>query len=140
MKDEPTIILRRSRHGLEAVGQIDLEALEEIPLGQDVEVVFRKRRSGPQHRLYWKALGNVVRATGKWPTARVLHRDLKLALGYVEKRVNEFNGAVTYHADSTAFEKMDGLAFKTYMDQAMELIAKTCGIDPLEFYEKAKAA
>ena len=140
MKDDPPLLLRRTKHGLEALNAIDAEALAEIGLGSDVEVVLRKRRSGPQQRLYWRTLSEVVAATDKWPTSKHLHNDLKLALGYVEKHVNAFNGAMTYQADSTAFEKMKGDEFKTYFDRAMKLIAESCGFDPLAQYEARRAA
>lgn len=138
MKGEAPILLRRTRHGLEALDAVDAEALDVFAFGETVEVTFRKRRSGPQHRLYWKVLGNVVKATDKWPTAKKLHRELKFALGYVEKSINGFNGAVTYEVDSTAFEKMDGTDFKIFFDRAMKLIAETCGFDPLATYEEMK--
>jgi hypothetical protein len=140
MKDQPTIILRRTRQGLTPVSAIDEEALSEYALGSDVEVVIRKRRSGPQHRMYWKVLGNTVAATNKWPTAKHLHRNIKMALGYVEETINGFTGEVEYHEDSTAFAKMDGIEFQNYFNQAMELIAKTCGFDPLADYEQRKAS
>lgn len=139
MKDMPPIILRRTKHGLEAVNQIDAETLDEIPTGQDVEVVFKKRRSGPQQRLYWKVLGEVVKATEKWANANKLHDEIKFSLGYVERCVS-LTGAIYFRADSTAFAKMDGQEFKVFFDRAMKLIATHCGFDPLESYERMKAA
>jgi len=139
MKEEAPIVLRRTRHGLEALDQIDAELLDTISLGSDVEVILRKRRSGPQQRLYWRVLGNVVRATDRWPTSQHLHDEIKFALGYVEKRVS-FTGAIYYRADSTAFQKMDGQEFKVYFDRAMKLIAEHCGFDPLAEYVERKAA
>ena len=138
MKDEPSIILRRTTHGLEALNRVDADALEAFPLGSDVEVTFKKRRSSAQARLYWAILGEVVEATGLWPTAKHMHRELKRALGYTDQIENKFTGAVEYYDDSTAFSRMDGVAFKLYFDQAMKLIAETCGFDPLEAYEHLK--
>ena len=126
--------------GLNAVNSGLPQSSGPIGMGNDVEVVLRKRRSGPQQRLYWRTLSEVVAATDKWPTSKHLHNDLKLALGYVEKHVNAFNGAMTYQADSTAFEKMKGDEFKTYFDRAMKLIAESCGFDPLAQYEARRAA
>jgi hypothetical protein len=140
MKDAPSILMRRTSSGLEALDAIDNESLSLIPIGHDVEVTIKKRRSSPQHRLYWKMLGVVVKATGKWPTAKKMHGELKIALGYTEKKINAFNGAVYYESDSTAFEKMDGVEFKVFMDRAVQLIATDLGFDPLAFYENRMAA
>ena len=139
MKDEPTIMLRRTKHGLEALDAVDAERLSDIAIGSDVEVTFRKRRSGPQQRLYWKTLGNVVKATEKWPTAQHLHDDLKVSLGYWQKHVT-MSGQVTYMPDSTAFARMSGDEFKVYFDRAMKMISETCGFDPLSFYSEQRAA
>ena len=122
MKEEAPIILRRTKHGLEALDAVDADYLAEIALGSDVEVTFRKRRSGRQHRLYWKVLGNTVKATDKWPTPAHLHDEIKFALGYV------------------AFQNMDGREFKVFFDRAMKLIAEHCGFDPLADYERMREA
>jgi hypothetical protein len=139
MKDQAPIILRKTRFGFEAMDAIDAETLAQYAFGSEVEVTFRKRRSGPQQRLYWKVLGEVVKATDKWPSATHLHDDLKISLGYWQKLVT-MSGQVTYRADSTAFPKMDGQEFKVFFDRAMKLIAETVGFDPLASYEALKVA
>ena len=139
MKDEAPILLRKTRHGLEAMDAVDAETLEQFAIGETVEVTFRKRRSGPQHRLYWKVLGVVVKATDKWPSTAHLHDDVKVSLGYWEKQIT-MSGQITYRASSTAFSKMDGAEFKVFFDRAMKLIAETVGFDPLEFYDRKPTA
>ena len=139
MKDEPSILLRRTRQGLEALDAVDAETLDGFALGEAIEVTIRKRRSGPQHRLYWKVLGEVVKATEKWVSTKHLHDDLKISLGYWEKFIT-MSGQITYRANSTAFSKMDNQEFKLFFDRAMKLIAETVGFDPLASYEEMRAA
>ena len=139
MKEAPTLLLRRSAKGLEPLDAVDAEVISQIPIGSDVEVQIKKRRSSRQHRLYWKMLGETVAATGKFPSAAHLHDEIKMALGYTEKRVS-FDGRIYYRADSTAFEKMDGAEFKVFFDRAVHLIADNMGFDPLAFYQEAWAA
>jgi hypothetical protein len=118
----------------------DAEQLDQFPRGVDLEVTIKHRkRSNPQNNLYWAVLAEVVKATDKWPRSANLHRDIKLSLGYVEKSINPFNGAISYHADSTDFSNMPPPEFKAYFDKAMGLIASECGFDPLAEYQRMKA-
>lgn len=136
MREVSPLLMKRTRHGLEAVDSIDNERLESIPLGQDIEVTIKKRRSNLQQRLYWKMLGEVVQITEKYPTSQHLHDEIKMALGYIEKRVT-FTGQIYYRADSTAFDKMDGREFKVFFDRAVKLMAEHLNINPLEFYDRS---
>lgn len=137
--DKPSLLLRRTRHGLEAVDQIGADQLEQIRIGEDVEVEVKKRRSSPQQRLYWKMLAKVVEATDCSASAVHLHKELKRHLGYVERRT-AFDGSVYLAEDSTAFSKMDGAAFKVFFDKAVGALASELGIDPLEFYDQKEMA
>jgi hypothetical protein len=130
MKDEPPIILRRTRHGLEALNAIDADVLDQYPIGSDVEVTFRKRRSGPQQRKYWVILRNVVDATGKWPTSYHLHEALKFSLGFYEQ-CKTLKGDTFYRADSTSFQKMDGKQFQEYFNDVIRLLSEVIGVDPM---------
>lgn len=139
--DTPSMFMQVVGGKLSPSTAFDAEQLDQFPRGVDLEVTVKHRkRSNPQNNLYWAILAEVVKATDKWPRSTNLHRDLKLSLGYVEKSVNPFNGAISYHADSTNFSSMPDPEFKVYFDKAMGLIASECGFDPLAEYEKKKAA
>jgi hypothetical protein len=140
-RDTPAMFMQVVGGKLSPSTAFDQEQLDQLPRGIDLEVsVKHRKRSNPQNNLYWAILAEVVKATGKWPTSKHMHREIKLALGYVEKIVNKFNGAVTYQADSTAFDEMPDDEYKVFFDKAMELIAREIGIDPLDEYEARKTA
>lgn len=130
------IIVRREARGLVPVSAFDAEQLERAPLGTEFDLSARTKRTLPLQRTYWKALHEVVTATGRWPTAEHLHDALRRDLGYVTVRVNLL-GQPYLATDSTAFDAMTQSEFKAYVDAAMQRLAEVCGFDPLAFLDEA---
>lgn len=136
----PAPIIKRTMKGFALIGPYDAELVEADPIGTEYDLVKRSKRSLPQLGLYWRALSGVVKATGQWPTSQHLHEDIKLTLGYVRKSVNLRTGEVLTSVDSAGFDAMNADEFRVFFDQAMQLIAEQCGIDPLAFYGQGRAA
>lgn len=137
-KDKPPHIEAiMTARGLRAHTLSDAEMMVSLPIGKVFEIVPVSQRSNKQLKTYWKALGLVVKATGKWPTAEKLHRDIKMTLGYREQAVNMRTGEITLVPDSVALDKMEHDEFCNFMNQAMELVADTVGFDPLQFLQEA---
>ena len=135
-KDKPPApIVRITDRGITPVSSYDMEILFSMPSGSEFDLVLRTERSTRQHRTYWKALKTVVNATGRWPTSKHLHRELKLACGYVEKVVDWNTGEVISVPDSIAFNAMTQPDFNEYFKAAMEKLAESVGFDPLMFME-----
>ncbi|KQY78613.1 hypothetical protein ASD52_01835 [Ensifer sp. Root142] len=123
--------------GLRAHTADDAEKMAGIPQGKVFELVPVSQRSNKQLRTYWKALGLVVKVTGKWASPENLHRDIKMTLGYREQTINLRTGEITLVPDSIALDKMDHDEFCAFMNQAMELLADHVGFDPLAFLQEA---
>lgn len=137
-KDKPPHIEAiMTARGLRAHTPSDAEMMVSLPIGKVFEIVPVSQRSNKQLKTYWKALGLVVKATNKWPTAEKLHRDIKMTLGYHEQAVNMRTGEITLVPDSVALDKMEHEDFCIFMNQAMELVANTVGFDPLQFLQEA---
>lgn len=129
----PAPIVRKTPRGLSPVSGFFADQILADPVGTEYDLVKRSKRSNPQNGLYWSALGEVVRATGLWPTAEHLHDDLKLICGYSRKAVNWDTGEVSTIPDSTAFNAMSADEFRVYFDTAMKKLAEHVGYDPLAF-------
>lgn len=106
-------------------------------LGHTFDLVPVTKRSSRQLRTYWRALGMVVKATGKWPSAEHLHDELKWACGYRSKFVDWETGEVRERPDSIALNEMSHEDFCRYMDTAMAKLADATGFDPLSFLAEA---
>lgn len=137
-RDKPPLIeVQMTPRGLRPHTPLDAERMVEVGLGHVFELKPLSKRSWPQLKTYWKALGIVVKATDRWPNVEKLHRDIKLTLGYVEQSVNIDTGEVTITPDSIALDKMEHAEFCAFMDRAMELLTRKVGFDPLAFLSEA---
>lgn len=130
---QPAPIVRKTPRGISPVAAFFAEQIMADPMGTEYDLVKRTRRSNPQNALYWSALNQVVKATGKWPTPEHLHDELKLICGYSRPAVDWKTGEVHTIVDSTAFNAMDADQFRAYFDAAMEKLAEHIGFDPLAF-------
>lgn len=137
--DRAPVLLRRTRHGLSPVSSFDAERVEQIAMGQTVEVAIKQRRSSQHQRLYWAVLGKVVENVEGYPTSERLHDALKLALGYTTP-IRQVTGETVWLPDSTAFARMEQAEFKVFTDRAFRLLADMLGCDPLALVNEAKEA
>ncbi len=133
------MIFEKTPLGVRPISAFDAEELDRFPLGTEFNLAPRTRRSLPQHRTYWKALSDVVKATDAWPTPEHLHDALKHDLGYVEVR-KTLAGQPYISTESTAFDAMTADEFKAYMERAMARLAEVTGCDPLAFLDERRAA
>lgn len=129
----PHIIVRKTPRGLSPVAAFFAEGLMSAPIGTEYDLVPRTKRSNPHHAKYWATLGDVVRATGQWPTAAHLHDELKLACGYMRKVPDWQTGRVLEIVDSIAFDKMTQAEFNDYFTAAMAKLTEHVGFDPLAY-------
>lgn len=127
----PITVKLNGQGGLSPLTAYDAEELASAPASAVYDLVHVSKRSRPHLKYYWTILHEVVEATGKWPTAKHLHVDLKWALRYYQVQVSEFGG-VFYVPDSVAVNRMNQKEFTVYFNQAMEEIARAIGTDPLE--------
>jgi hypothetical protein len=133
----PHIEVVKTPKGLQPHMSEDAEKLMSASDGTVYSLVPVAKRSLPQLRTYWKALGIVAKATGKWSSPENLHRDIKMTLGYYEQSVNIRTGEVLLVPDSVGLDKMGADEFRVFMDKAMALLADAVGFDPLAFLNEA---
>lgn len=131
-KIKPTVQVYKRDGQLMPVSPYDAEEMEQFQDGQLFDLSSTSKRSDPHHKLYWATLGDVVKATGLWPTSQHLHDDLKMLAGYYRTVVNGISGGVYYVPDSTAYKAMDQREFGQYFEAAMQRLAERIGYDPLE--------
>jgi len=135
-KDKPPLpMVTLGFNGLSPLTAGDAEALSMLPQGSVFELKRVSQRHPRHLRTYWKALGLVVKSGANWPTAEHLHRELKLACGYIEKVIDWNTGEVHEIPDSIAFDKMAQDDFNVYFKTAMAKLAERVGYDPLRFLE-----
>lgn len=133
------IICRKTQSGLSPVSAFEQELLDRYPVGAELEISIKQRRSLPQLKTYFKMLSYVNEATELYPTVEHMHEALKLYLGYVTE-IQTIDGKIAIMADSAAFAAMDGAAFTVFMDQAKRALAEKVGFDPMGWQNKERHA
>jgi hypothetical protein len=129
----PTPIVMKTPRGLSPVAAYDQELLMDAPMGAQFELVRRNRRLWPQLKLYWATLGQVAKATGRWPTAEHLSEELKLVCGFARSCVDWKTGEVLRIPDSVALHAMSEDDFGRFFEMAMAALSDHIGYDPLAY-------
>lgn len=137
-REKAGIIFQKTPRGCVPVSAIDAEDYDALPLGTEFDLVPRTKRSLPQLRTFWAALGALVKATGAWPSKEHLCDALKRDLGYVEVRRNLI-GQPYLATDSIALDEMAADEFQRFMDAAMARLAEVTGVDPLSLLPRLGA-
>lgn len=132
----PAPIVRKEARGLSPVSAFFAEMVIDDPMGTEYDLVKRTKRSNPQNGMYWSILGQVVSATGKWPTPEKLHDALKRVCGFVTVNYG-MDGREYVTTDSTAFDAMSPDEFRAYFDLAMEKLSEHLGFDPMAYMARA---
>jgi len=119
---------------LKPASQIDLEQLQKLPVGRELEITVKRKRSLAHHRLYWVILTWVSNnlpdppeGMSHWPfdgDKEALHDELKWQCGLVERKVHA-DGRHHWQVRSIALEKMDQIEFSRYFDRAMQWLSMT---------------
>lgn len=103
-------------------GDEGMELITKLGQGEIVEIAVRKARSPTAHRFYWK-LCSFVAKSGAMETSQHVSDVIKLGTGHCD--VVEVNGVVYKIPKSIAFENLDDIDFRQYLDRATEFVKET---------------
>ncbi len=119
-----TIMVRRGRspHHYTLIPADDraADAIGRMPEGEAIGVRIMRKRSLPQHNLFWAVLDHVARAT-KFENAGRLLVALKIRLGRYDLLAMP-NGRVVPVPQSISFGEMTQDEFQQFFDEAISLI------------------
>ena len=124
-RDRAPVYMVRKGHTLVPQMDMDDEQLVAIPEGGVVRVEFKSTRNLERLRAYWVMLYECVEATGCQPTKEILHKEIKLANGFVDQFV--FKGLMVTQASSIAFEEMEEDEMVRFFNEATRYLAEEHG-------------
>jgi len=133
----PAPIVVLTSRGLSPVTMGDAEDIDAFSTGTEFDLVKRSNRSTKHLGTYWKALGQVLKATDKWASSEYLHDDLVYACGFVRWGIDLETGEPRKTRDSIALDAMTQGEFNDYFKAAMEKLAGAIGYDPLRWMDAA---
>lgn len=122
-------MIRRAYHFEPAMPEA-LAVLERIPQKKLIEVEAVQRRNARMNSLYWVLLHRVADWLSQDDVdADVLHEVFKLECGAV-RLVKMANGEIHKVASSTAFDKMDQIAFAAFFEKAVRFTYERLQVPP----------
>lgn len=115
------IFMRRTLTGLRPTDALGGEALERVPLNEDVRVeITRPRRLG-HHRKFFALLNAVFPHQTTYGSLNLFRAAIEVSLGFGES-VKLPGGRTIIIPKSIGFSSMDQTEFDTLFDKAVELI------------------
>ena len=119
-------------------GDMDYDKSAKIPIGEVVEIDFKKQRNPAFHRKYFALLELVFLHKSEqfdWIVNRKqLREQLTLSAGYYETII-DLNGEVYRKVKSISFEAMDQVEFEQYYSDVLDIIYRRFDFDE-EFINK----
>lgn len=107
---------RRGQH-LIPINAHFAEELEALPQGVMFKAKLTRPRSTPHNSFYFVCLGEMVKA-GAEGSKEDLHDSTKIKCGLVRAMKTPIGEFIAF-PDSTAFHKLDQIAFNAYFDRAI---------------------
>lgn len=125
-----TVRVRVVGQRLEPAGAADAELIEAMGGAGEVTARLTRSRSLPHQRWYWACLHRLVASTAlgdHYPSAEHLHRALLYETGHTTPIHVPGLGDILA-PDSTRFDAMDQVTFRTYTDAASRVLAEHFGL------------
>ena len=124
-RDRAPVYMVRKGHTLVPQMDMDDEQIVAIPEGGVVRVEIKSTRNLDRLRAYWAMLHECVEATGCQPTKEILHKEIKLANGFVDQFI--FKGLMVTQVSSIACEEMEEDEMVRFFNEATRYLAEEYG-------------
>lgn len=127
--DAPLLMVRTPK-GFGPVGAFEDEILDQLPIGSQVEVTVKRRRSGANHRHFFMFLGRLIKAGAvPYTDTDAFLAALKLQCDFVTA-VRKMDGTMLEVPRSIAYTKAGELEFQAFKQSALAEIATRYGFTP----------
>lgn len=135
--ENPPLYMLKRGSSLIPEMSVDAELLSRLPTNERIKVMTHTGRSPRRLRFYWAFLGRVVKATGCAPTPEALHSLIKLETGHTTPI--KLKGYTVLVPASISFANMTEPEFETFLEGAIEFVARSFGITPEQVFEEKAA-
>jgi hypothetical protein len=128
---------RRAGTGLMPASVEARALIASLDAGETVLVERRNPRNMAAHRAYFAMLGNVVQATGKWPSVESLSWDLSVALKRGVVETSPVSNKVRWVPDSRAVSAMPKADFERLHSDTVALLIEWLDFHPDDLRDAA---
>ena len=130
------ILVIKTQTGLKPCYDSDFENYAKIPIGEEFEIEYTKKRNLLFHRKYFALLKLAFENQSDYRLMEDLRRDLIITSGRYDEVINKINGEVYKVANSISFAKMDNVEFNLLYEETKNIISKWIGISNEQINEE----
>jgi len=123
------ILVVKNHRGLVPVYDSDYENFAKIPLNEEFEIEYTKKRNLKFHKKYWALLKLAFENQSDYRSINDMRRDIAIVSGFYDEVVNLITGEILKIAKSISFAKMDDTEFSELYEKTKDTISKWLGID-----------
>jgi ABC-type enterochelin transport system substrate-binding protein len=106
----------------------DYENFAKIPIGEQIEITYTKRRNLSFHKKYFALLKLCFENQSDYRLLEDMRRDLIITSGRYDEIVNKITGEVYKLANSISFGSMDENEFNQLYEDTKGIISKWLGV------------
>ena len=122
------ILVIKTHNGLKPVYESDLENYLKIPLNEEFEIEYTKKRNVKFHRKAFALFKLAFENQNEYNTLESLRRDLIITAGYYDEIANKLTGEVYKIPKSISFSNMDEVEFSELYEKIKDIICRWLGI------------
>ena len=123
------LIVKKTNKGLLPLYDSDYEVYCKIPLNEEFEIEYVKKRNLKFHKKYFALLKLCFENQSDYRTMEDLRRDLIITAGYYDQVVNKVTGEVYTLAKSISFASMENNEFSELYEKTKDVISKWLRIE-----------
>lgn len=123
------LLVIKTPRGLLPVYDSDMEIYSKIPMNEEFEIEYVKKRNLKFHKKYFALLKLAFENQSDYRLLEDLRRDVIITAGWYDETVSVITGEVLKVAKSISFAQMDEVEFSQLYEKTKDVISRWLGID-----------
>lgn len=123
------ILVKKTPSGLKPLYDSDYDNYSKIPLGEEFEIEYTRKRNSKFHRKFFALLKLAFENQQDYRNLDEMRKDLIIVAGYYDEHINLITGEVTKLHKSISFSSIDELQFSEIYEAVKTVISRWLGID-----------
>jgi hypothetical protein len=123
------LLVIKTPRGLLPVYDSDLENYCKIPMNEEFEIEYTKKRNLKFHKKYFALMKLAFENQQDYRSLNDMRRDIAIVSGFYDEVVNKITGEILKVAKSISFSNMEETEFSELYEKTKDTISKWLGID-----------
>jgi hypothetical protein len=122
------LLVIKTPRGLLPVYDSDLENYCKIPMNEEFEIEYTKKRNLKFHKKYFALMKLAFENQQDYRSLNDMRRDIAIVSGFYDEVVNKITGEILKVAKSISFSNMEETEFSELYEKTKDTISKWLGI------------